>query len=261
MELRLAFCRDSRRARRSVTPELRRIGVVVPAHNEETLLAGCLAALHAATKLVSLPVRVLVVLDDCTDGSADICRRFGVETSAIVARNVGMARAAGARVLLTEESAPESVWLATTDADTRVETTWLRHQVELARSGVDVILGIVHLSEDVPPGPVRRAFEADYEKRLSTDGTHQHVHGANMALRASVYLHAGGFPPAANHEDRRLVRELHSMEDVTIEASQGVRVRTSGRTDARCDQGFGAHLKGVETSGEPLPGARRRLVG
>ena len=221
--------------------------MVVPAHNEEALIPACLTALRDAASLISVPVRVVVVLDDCTDRTADICDRFGVETCRIVARNVGLARAVGARTLLANEIAPESVWLATTDADTRVETTWLRHQVELARSGADVVLGIVQLGDDVPPGRRRRDFEANYRKRLSRDGTHQHVHGANLGLRASVYLRAGGFAPVAAHEDRRLLEQLYSLEDVTIEAPQSLRVRTSGRTNARSDQGLGTDLKRVES--------------
>jgi glycosyltransferase involved in cell wall biosynthesis len=237
-----------------VRPGLRRIGVVVPAHNEEDLITGCILALREATKAVSIPARVLVVLDDCTDRTETLCTRLGVETCRVAARNVGVARATGARMLLGSEAAPESFWVATSDADSRVESMWLRHQVELADAGADVVLGVVHLGDDVATHRLRRSFDADYKKRVSQDGTHEHVHGASMGLRGSVYLRAGGFPPVANHEDRRLVRQLNGMENVSIEASQGVRVRTSGRTNARCDQGFGAHLKRLEESAEDASG-------
>jgi glycosyltransferase involved in cell wall biosynthesis len=238
-----------------VRPGIRRIGVVVPAHNEEDLIVGCILALRVATKAVSIPARVLVVLDDCTDRTETLCTRLGVETCRVAARNVGAARAAGTQMLLAGEAVPESIWVATTDADTRVEPAWLRHQVELADTGADVVLGVVHLGDDVATHRLRQSFEADYQKRLSQDGTHEHVHGASMGLRGSVYLRAGGFPPVANHEDRRLVRQLHGMDNVSIEASQGVRVRTSGRTNARCDQGFAAHLKRIEDSAEAASGA------
>jgi glycosyltransferase involved in cell wall biosynthesis len=222
--------------------ELTRIGVVVPAHNEQTMLAGCLAALQTAARLVSLPTRILVVLDDCTDRTSDICDAFRVETCRIAARNVGKARATGMRALLKSEFSLESLWLASTDADTCVEPNWLSHQVELAGSGADVVLGIVQIDDEVVSGHGRRSFEADYQERLSADGTHHHVHGANLGLRASVYLRAGGFPPVANHEDHGLVRELRQMKSVTIAACQRLAVRTSGRLDARCHDGFGATL-------------------
>lgn len=226
---------------------LNRIGVVVPAHNEELALPGCLAALHAASvRVAPLPVRILVVLDDCADRSGEICAQFGVETCAIEERNVGAARATGARVLLRREPSPERVWLASTDADTRVEPTWLRDQVALARAGVDVVLGVVRLRDDGPSPELRRAFDKEYESLLAADGSHGHVHGANLGIRASVYLRAGGFPPLANHEDRRLVQRLRGMRGVTIKRCQRLDVETSGRVDGRCEEGFAATLARIE---------------
>ena len=46
---------------------IRRIGVVVPAHNEEMVVARCLDSIGRAARAVSLPVTVMVVLDDCGD--------------------------------------------------------------------------------------------------------------------------------------------------------------------------------------------------
>ena len=47
-------------------------GVVVPAHNEEDLLPACLAALQKAAGQARIPVHLLVVADDCTDGTAAV---------------------------------------------------------------------------------------------------------------------------------------------------------------------------------------------
>jgi cellulose synthase/poly-beta-1,6-N-acetylglucosamine synthase-like glycosyltransferase len=226
---------------------IERIGVVVPAHNEDDLLGGCLEALQLAVRAVHVPTQVVVVLDDCTDDSAKICRRFGVQTCRIAARKVGEARAAGIRILLRDESRPASVWLASTDADSRVEPTWLRHQIRLAESGVDVVLGVVRLCDDGPSLELRRAFETDYDKRLATDGTHSHVHGANLGVRASAYLRAGGFPPVANHEDQWLVQRLRRLSGVTIRRCQHLDVKTSHRLDGRCEQGFAATLARLDT--------------
>jgi hypothetical protein len=49
-----------------------RIGVVVPVHDEEQLLARCLEALCVAAHRVAVPVTVLVVLDACTDGDSTV---------------------------------------------------------------------------------------------------------------------------------------------------------------------------------------------
>ena len=44
-------------------------GIVVPAHDEETLLPACLAALQQAVRSAGIPVHVLVAADSCTDGT------------------------------------------------------------------------------------------------------------------------------------------------------------------------------------------------
>ena len=57
------------------------IGVVIPAHNEEALLAACLSAVREAAMHPGLAgelVRVAVVLDGCTDFSGAIAHGFGV---------------------------------------------------------------------------------------------------------------------------------------------------------------------------------------
>ncbi|MBJ7451033.1 MAG: glycosyltransferase, partial [Blastococcus sp.] len=50
-----------------------RLGVVVPARNEEELLPACLTALRAGIadpRLGGIPVHLVVVADGCTDGTA-----------------------------------------------------------------------------------------------------------------------------------------------------------------------------------------------
>lgn len=225
-----------------VNPEIRWVGVVVPARNEGDLLSGCLENLTAAARIVEVPVRIVVVLDDCTDGSGAVCDHLGIDSIHIRARNVGQARATGFDALIGGEASPASVWLASTDADTQVEVTWIRDQLELARSGTDVVIGVVRLSSDETSLERRSAHEADYAKLFAKDGSHGHVHGANLGVRANVYLHAGGFPPLPNHEDRHLVRRLRSLGGVTIVTSQSLSVITSDRSNGRCDQGFAATL-------------------
>ena len=47
---------------------VREITVVVPAHDEAELIGACLESLDVAAAAVSVPVRVVVVADACTDG-------------------------------------------------------------------------------------------------------------------------------------------------------------------------------------------------
>jgi len=81
------------------------IGVVVPAHNEEALLKPCLIALAEASchpLLDGEAVRIVVVLDACDDRTGVIAHAHGAQTLSVSARNVGIARAAGADLLLAE---------------------------------------------------------------------------------------------------------------------------------------------------------------
>jgi glycosyltransferase involved in cell wall biosynthesis len=88
------------------------IGIVIPAHDEECLLESCLRAAMTAARhpaLLGEPARVLVVLDASTDGSAAIAQRTGVESLAVNACNVGVARAAGASWMLAGLPSPTPI--------------------------------------------------------------------------------------------------------------------------------------------------------
>ncbi len=68
------------------------IGILIPVHNEEQLLDLCLETIKQAAAHPDLKgecVEVLVVLDSCTDRSAEIARAHGVMILEVSARNVG----------------------------------------------------------------------------------------------------------------------------------------------------------------------------
>jgi glycosyltransferase involved in cell wall biosynthesis len=217
------------------------VAVVIPARNEERLLPACLDSVLAASRCVDVPVRVTVVLDSCIDATMEICRRFEVETVQVETCCVGSARAAGVRAAVHNCSSPGTLWLANTDADSRVTSSWLRNQVALAEGGADVVLGVVDLDTDGSES-VRRVHEILYAQRARPGGVHGHVHGANLGVRGSAYLASGGFPFLAAHEDRQLVRQLEALGSLTIVRSDHVRVTTSARVDNRCGAGVGADL-------------------
>ncbi|MBC7444950.1 MAG: glycosyltransferase, partial [Polaromonas sp.] len=75
------------------------IGVVVPVHNEERLIARCIESIQQAarcTRLRAEPVEIVLVLDACTDASQAIASRRKVTVLSGDLRNVGAARALGA---------------------------------------------------------------------------------------------------------------------------------------------------------------------
>jgi glycosyltransferase involved in cell wall biosynthesis len=217
------------------------IGVVVPAHNEEASIAACLAAIRLASRhpaLAGEPVEVVVVLDACEDATGAIAEGSGVETLAVHGRNVGAARAAGARRLIDAGAR----WLAFTDADSEVPPDWIASQLA---QDADAVCGIVVVDDwAAHPPQVRQRYEAAYVAR---DG-HRHVHGANLSVSTAAYLRAGGFPPLRTSEDVALVDAL-STTGARIAWSGAVRVRTSARTLGRAPAGFAAHLASLGAPG------------
>jgi GT2 family glycosyltransferase len=228
------------------------VGVVVPAHNEETLLPACLTALRQAARLVSVPVHMLVVADSCTDRTVAVARACGAPIIGIRARNVGAARAAGMTELLRLTAGPDpaAIWLATTDADTVVPRDWLQRQVAHADRGWDVVLGTVTVADwSEHPAHAPAAFAARYE---SGDRPHPHVHGANIGIRASAYRAAGGFRPLRTAEDHALLAAVAEAGCSVLRAGD-VTVETSGRRHARAPHGF-SHLLRTLTPEGPVRG-------
>jgi glycosyltransferase involved in cell wall biosynthesis len=230
-------------------------GVVVPAHNEEELLPACLKALRAAAGAAGVPVRLLVVADACTDTTAAVAAAAGAEVIRIRARNVGAARAAGMARLLRRMAGTDpaatglaATWLATTDADTVVPPGWLRRQLGYAGQGWDVVLGTVTVTdwaEHPPHAPA--VFEAMYR---FGDGPHPHVHGANLGIRASAYLAAGGFRPLRTAEDHALLAAATEAGCQVLQASD-VTVVTSARRQARAPRGFSHALRALTAERGP----------
>lgn len=215
--------------------------VVVPVNDEEALLEGCLAALaRAVASVTGIAVTVVVVLDACTDGSAEIARRHDVTTIEIGDHNVGAARRAGierARRELAIE--PGELWIATTDADSTVPPNWLSHQLALAARGDDVVLGNVR-----PDFVGLSAEHVAYWHATHPSGVPLgNVHGANLGVRASVYDQAGGFARLPEHEDADLV-ERARVCGARITASADAVVITSARFDGRTPGGYAGFLRG-----------------
>jgi glycosyltransferase involved in cell wall biosynthesis len=224
-----------------------RVAVVVPARDEERPLAGSLDAIARAAARVRVPVTVVVALDRCRDATADVvATRPEVVAVRCEAGAVGRARGAGVgRALDRLRAHPrERTWLACTDADSRVPEDWLSHQLALADDGVDLVLGTVDLHGDSPgAGAVR--WRREYS-RLVGPTTHGHVHGANLGVRASTYLAAGGFAPVCAHEDLLLTRAVTRLPDAVVVPTVAVPVATSDRRLGRAPVGVAADLRHLD---------------
>ena len=221
------------------------VGVVVPAADEQDLLPACLDAVEAARRELArrrpdVAVRVVVVLDSCTDGSAEVVRtRAGVEAASINERLAGAARNAGCALVVDGSTPAQRLWLACTDADSRVPQNWLTGMVELAEAGADFVLGTVRPAETLPAG-VAATYRAAY---ISAEG-HPHVHGANLGIRAATYLKLGGWPRLGSGEDVALASRAMAAGVPTIRTSR-FPVATSTRLAARAPYGYSSYLRGL----------------
>lgn len=216
------------------------IGIVIPAHNEARLIRrAVLGARRAASHplLEGESVRVLVVLDRCTDDTAAAAERAGARTRDVQAGNVGAARAAGANLLLDEGAR----WLAFTDADTVVSPRWLVEQLAL---GADAVCGSVAVNDWTPHGAWAELLHAHFLETYTDRDGHRHIHGANLGVSAEAYRRAGGFKPLACSEDVDLVSALERC-GAHIAWSARPRVVTSARRQARAVGGFADALSGA----------------
>jgi len=192
-----------------------KLSIVIPAHNEEAWLPGCLGSIATAARGFSSPIEVVVVLNRCTDGTENIARSRGATVVHEDARNLARIRNAGV-------AAARGEWLVTIDADSRMSPNLLQ-EVESHLRDPGVVGGGTRLRpERWSPGiRVTAAFLelVQYCTRLSA--------GAFWCRRAD-FLSAGGF-------DER----LQFAED----AEFARRLRAHGRTTGRAFVRIGrAHI-------------------
>lgn len=234
---------------------IRTVGVVVPAANEQVRIGDCLAALSLARAALldtrrparaatmdRLDVRIIVVLDSCVDGTAAVVDRYpGVQALHCGVGRVGAARALGVRRLLGDCSTPPGqLWLANTDADSRVPADWISRMLSYAEAGTHLVLGTVTPDDDLDAGQ-RRAWLGRHRLRTG----HPHVHGANFGIRADTYLALGGWPELGTGEDVALANRATATAGLRIVRTAAIPVTTSSRLVGRAPQGFASYLSAL----------------
>lgn len=238
-----------------------RLCVVVPARNEEELIGSCLRSLAEQKGVSYEEYEVLLVLDDCTDGTEMRARDVAASYPALRlhfldslgmgsghARRVGMD---GACDRLHAVGRPHAL-IASTDADTVVAPDWISAQLVAAEGGARAIGGRIELADDgtVPKEllewHVSRGGERHRGLLSNSDGfggrtEHWQFSGASMALTGEVYRMVGGLEPNDVLEDEQLERVLR-RHGVPIERLLSVRVATSARLVGRAKQGLARDL-------------------
>jgi glycosyltransferase involved in cell wall biosynthesis len=223
-----------------------RVAVLIPARDEEELLPRCLRSVLVATAALPRSVRshVIVVsdssLDRTTQVAENILKSRGTVVNATVG-TVGAARRLAAECALSAHRGPlHRLWLANTDADCVVPPNWIVDQLQLAEQGIEAIAGTVRVDtfEEHQPEVAER-FRTTYI--IGADGTHPHVHGANLGVRADAYCRAGAWMDLQTAEDHDLWHRLNRAAVRTVSTSR-VEVVTSGRRVGRAPDGFAGAL-------------------
>ncbi|MGD9991135.1 glycosyltransferase [Pseudonocardia sp.] len=234
---------------------VRAVAVVVPAHDEQDLIGPCLDALAVSVDAAprGLVVVVSVVLDRCTDATAEVVRdtvrrRFRPGRVATVVngapRTVGELRTLGLHDGLRRvgDVPGDQVWLLSTDADTRVPPTWVRDHLRYADGGADAVVGVVDLDGfHALPTDVQCRYTALVDAGTTAD-THTHAYAANLGVRADAFVAAGGFPVVAAGEEHALLAGLRAAGR-PITTPLDLCVHTSARTRGRAAGGLADLLR------------------
>ena len=249
--------------------------VAIPARDEQNTVARTVRnvrrALRVARGLTYVRhATIEVVAHRCSDATAVVAdRALGGDGEVAIDESswcVGQVRDRGVRRALARLDCPrDDTWVLSTDADTRVGAGWVVDVLASARR-VDAVavVGLAPLDRwrGTPEGA------AAYARLLagglrSGDPVHQHdhVYGANLAVRADAYLAVGGFPAVPHGEDQVLVDRLR-LSGYRLLRTAHVTVRTSGRLAARADGGLADRLTALEEACQTShPGVGRRRAG
>jgi glucosyl-3-phosphoglycerate synthase len=226
--------------------------VVVPAHDEEALVHGCLRALAVQEG----EFEVLLVLDRCADATEQRARDAARDLTLHVIHSdgvgVGAARALGMGLACERLLALGRAHglIASTDADSQVEPGWLAAQLAAVARGSLAIGGRVRVGDELSPAVERQReiaaaarleqARASAHPRARTE--HHQFSGASMALTAATYARIGPLDPRRALEDETLERALR-RHAIPVDRLDAVRVTTSGRRDGRAPRGLAVDLR------------------
>lgn len=229
-----------------MNPSLWHIAVLIPARDEEQLLPRCLRSVQNARRLLPSGVTsdLIVAIDQSVDTSLALARELVAQNGLVIeteAGCVGTARALAARTaLIRYDGPPQRCWFANTDADCEVPDTWLLDQITIAQRGYAGVAGIIDVdSFEDHDAFVPELFRLTY--MIHSDGSHPHVHGANLGVRADAYLDAGGWGELRTAEDHDLWERLDRNAHQRLSDAK-LKVLTSGRRTGRAPHGFAGAL-------------------
>jgi glycosyltransferase involved in cell wall biosynthesis len=107
---------------------MKKVSVIIPAHNEEKYIAKCLDSIRTAETKIDLPVEIVVSLNRCTDKTEDIAKRYGAVTVHEDEKNIARTRNTGVK------SSTGDV-VVTIDADSWMTPNMLQEVITHLQSG------------------------------------------------------------------------------------------------------------------------------
>lgn len=246
------------------------VAVVVPARDEATTIVGCLlavrASLAAAVHAGAVDrLTIAVVAHRCVDLTATLARTalVGVAHDVIEdadSTTVGEVRRLGVDVALTRLqagsrlAAAERTWILNTDADSIVGTRWVTEVLRHGQAGSVAVVGMTRLR-----GALRSAAAREVYRQIIDAGVsgpeHDHVYGANLAVRADAYAAVGGFRGVPIGEDRVLVDALLAR-GLPVARPRDLVVATSARRTGRAAGGLADLLADIDRRCAPDPASR-----
>ncbi|HKO67130.1 MAG TPA: glycosyltransferase [Burkholderiaceae bacterium] len=216
------------------------ISFVVPAHNEEPVIAATLAAIHAAAKTCAVAYEIVVCDDTSTDRTADVAAESGARVVSVQHRQIAATRNSGAR-----ESNGEI--LVFVDADTLINETVLRAALNALASGAIGGGAAVTFDGEIP-----------FYARALTPSLTAMMRWMRLAAGCFVFCTRSAFDAAGGFDERMFGAEELALSVALKKLGRFVILReavvTSGRK-LRTYSGFevlGILMRGALTGGNMI---------
>ncbi len=107
---------------------MKKISVIIPAHNEEQYITKCLKSIRRAELVIDIPVEIVVALNRCTDRTEEIAKSFGAICVTEDERNIGKIRNTGVSVSTGDI-------IITIDSDSWMSANMLERVVKMLKDG------------------------------------------------------------------------------------------------------------------------------
>jgi len=107
---------------------MKKISVIIPAHNEEKYIEKCLDSISTAKSNIDFPVEIIVALNRCTDHTEDIAKNYKAITVREDEKNIAKIRNAGIKASTGDV-------LVTIDADSWMTPNMFKEVILKLNSG------------------------------------------------------------------------------------------------------------------------------